>query len=481
MAIQQMLLRGYGSLGDPHEDLGEQVQNLSYACNGANTGCGAAHNDSVNDWVSWSGMSGQSDGGQFNRWVTHYNSGTAWTSGGIAIASGHANTADPLGARDVGFYYSTDTTNGTDGNWNVITPTGMYVAQCKKHSSASGYVGNRTSTIDSNHVKLSGNTIKEGYDAWQGRNNAYIYNRGNMNNGATDSGNIFDVITWAPIANVKGIRTDVRSKWDNGHYSGEKPHVAEIHHFKAPVDGINETPGVEIEDDPNCTCYVDPKNYSGGAPNLPDSSGEGYNFNTGSGGSSGTWTYNSGNGGHMTSSGSTLRNGSNINRRSKNGFSYGLWIRLANNEGGVIWHGTTGARQHCFIRNNIGPANGFNIGMDIEGGDYWDAPHVEDVRIDHYVSNYGHTVGTTWHFFCLRVHGSGLVETSMDGKPFELQKHTRNGNMNSSLSAPFGIGGDPHNDNASGHSYGPFWFYTGIVPLWRVKQEWNRLKTRFGR
>ena len=207
-----MLGAAGAAAGDPHEDIGEHVTSLSYACNGHNTGCGAAHNDSVNDWISWSGMTGQNDGGAGNRWVTHYNSGTAWTSGGIAIASGHANTHDPLAARDVGFYYSTDTTNGTDGNWNIITPTGMYVAQCKKHSAASSYTGNRTSTIDSNHVRLSGNTIKEGYDHWQGRSNAYLYNRGNNATGNTDVGNIFDVITWAPISGVKGIRTDVRTK-----------------------------------------------------------------------------------------------------------------------------------------------------------------------------------------------------------------------------------------------------------------------------
>ena len=237
-AISHLMLGASGeALGDPHYDIGEDIESLSYAGNGVNTAVGNANNESVNDWISWSGMTGQADGGQFNRWVSHYSS-TAWTSGGIAIASGHANTSDPLAARDVGFYYSTDTTNGTNGSWNIITPKNMVVAHCKKHYSASGYVGNRTSTIDSNHVKLSGNTIKEGWEGWQSRSNAYIYNRGNMNNGEQDSGNIFDVITWDPIPNVKGIRTDIRSKWDNGHYSGEKPHVADIRHFKAPVDGI---------------------------------------------------------------------------------------------------------------------------------------------------------------------------------------------------------------------------------------------------
>lgn len=479
MPVNQIFLKGYAIPGDPYYDIGEDIESLSYAGTGVNYGEGHANNESVNDWISWSGLSGQSDGGAGNRWITHY-SGTAWTSGGIAIASGHPNTADPLAARDVGFYYSTDTTNGTDGNWTIITPKNMVVAHCKKHSSASGYVGNRTSTIDSNHVKLSGNPIKEGYDTWNGSNNAYIYNRGNNDQGQQDRGNIFDVITWDPIPNVKGIRMDVRSKWDNGHYSNEKPHVADIRHFKAPVDGITTTPGTEMESDSNCMCYCDPKNVSGST--LPDSSGEGYNFSLTGGGSSGTWTYNSGVGGHLTSSGATLRNGTAaIGRNSKDSFSYGCWVKMTNGSGGVIWHGDTATSMHCFVRNNIGISNGFNIGCDMEGADDWQSPHVEDVSIDYYCSNYGFTIGTTWHFFCLRRHGTGLIETSMDGKPFELQFHTRNTSLNSSTSAPFGIGGDPYNDNASGHSYGPFWFYTGLVPLWRVKMEWDRHRTRFNR
>ena len=79
----------------------------------------------------------------------------------------------------------------------------------------------------------------------------------------------------------------------------------------------------------------------------------------------------------------------------------------------------------------------------------------------------------------MRAHGSGLCETSIDGKPFEHQFVAAA--PSSSTSAGFGIGGDPHNDNASSHDYGPFWFYGGLVPYWRVMQEWDRHKTRFGR
>ena len=477
--MQQILLKGYAIPGDDHYDIGEDIEGLSYASTGIVSGEGNANNESVNDFTSWSGLATQTDGGAGNRWISHY-SGTAWTSGGIAVASGHFNTSDPLAARYVAFYYSTDTTNGTDGNWTVITPKNMVVAHCKKHSSASGYTGSRTSTIDSNHVRLSGNTIKEGHDTWNGSSNAYIYNRGNNATGSTDCGNIFDVITWAAIPNVKGIRMDVRSKWDNGHYSNEKPHIADIRHFKAPDNGVRTTPGTEMEDDANCMCYCDPKNVSGSS--LPDSSGEGYNFSLTGGGSSGTWTYNSGVGGHLTSSGATLRNGvAAIGRNSKDSFSYGGWFKLEGNGGGLIWHGSTGTSMHCFTRNNIGVNNGFNIGCDIEGADKWIAPHVEDVRADEYVSSGGFSVGTTWHFYVCRRHATGLIETSFDAKPFELQFHTRNTSLNSSTSAPFGIGCDPYNDNNSSHSYGPFWFYSGLVPLWRVKMEWDRLKSRFNR
>ena len=477
MGIQQMYLGGGPLPGDSYYDVGDEVILGGYQCNGEVASCGNSHNRSVNDHSSWSGMTGQADGGQFNRTASHYST-TAWTSGGIAIASGHPNTSDPLAARDVGFYYSTDTTNGSDGTWNIITPKNMVVAHCKKHSSASGYVGNRTSTIDSNHVKLSGNTIKEGYDSWQGRSNAYLYNRGNMSSSSNQQGNIFDVITWDPIPNVKGIRTDIRSKWDNGHYNGEKPHIADIRHFTAPENGVRTTPGTEMEADSLCMCYCDPANVSGNS--LPDSSGNNYSYSLNSGGTSGTWTYESGNGGVLGSSNGSLRNGTNIGRSSRNAFSYGLWVRYNANDGGVIWYGSTTARKHCFVRNNIGVNNGFNIGWDIDGGDYWDSPHVEDNRADVYCSNNGNTVGSTYHFIALRGHPSGLCETSFDGKPFELQKHTNNG-IGAGETLPFGIGGDPHNDNWSAHTYGPFWFYSGLVPYWRIRMEWDRHKTRFGR
>ena len=460
-------------------DIGNEIGGWSYSGAGIVHGSGHQNNHSVNDHTSWSGMSGQSDGGQFNRYGVLY-SGTAKTVSGASVASGHPNTNDSLAARDVGFYYSTDTTNGNDGTWTIIEPKNMVVAHCKKHSASATYMGNRTSTIDSNHVRLSGNLVKEGFDPWQSRNMSKIYNRGNGAEGQTDCGNIFDVITWEPIENVKGIRMDIRSKWDNGHYSNEKPHVADWKIFQGNVNG-NSSPdtSVEMEDDPRCMCYVETANVSG--TTVPDSSGEGYSFTTNSGGSSGTWSTDASNGGILTSSGATLRTSNNVNRNSSDSFSYGGWFRLENNGGGLIWHGTTGSNAHYFIRNNIGVQNGFNIGWDIDGNDSWLAPHVEDVRIDYYVSNYGHTVGTTWHFFVLRGHGSGLCETSIDGKPFEHQFVAGGATPSSSTSAGFGIGGDPYNDNASSHAYGPFWFYGGLVPYWRVMQEWDRHKTRFGR
>ncbi len=458
-------------------DIGNEIRGWSYGSAGLVYGEGHQNNHSVNDFTSWNGITGMTDGGQFNRYAVLY-SGTAKTVSGASVASGHPNGSDPLAARDVAFYYSLNTTNGSDGTWTVIEPKNMVVAHCKKHSAANAYTGNRTSTIDSNHVRLSGNYIKEGHDHWQGRNFSKVYNNGNNATGQTDAGNIFDVITWEPIENVKGIRMDIRSKWDNGHYSGEKPHVAEWKIFQGNVNGnTSQDTSVEMEGDPRCMCYVETANASG--TSVPDISGEGYSFTTNSGGSSGTWTADSSNGGILTSSGATLRTSNNINRNSSDSFSYGGWFRLENNGGGLIWHGTTAANNHYYVRNNIGVNNGFNIGWDIDGNDCWQSPHVEDVRIDYYVSNYGHTVGTTWHFFVMRAHGSGLCETSIDGKPFEHQ--FVGAAPSSSTSAGFGIGGDPHNDNASSHAYGPFWFYGGLVPYWRVMQEWDRHKTRFGR
>ena len=95
MAIQQMFLVGGPLPGDAHYDIGEDVEGLSYASTGIVSGEGNANNESVNDFTSWSGMSGQTDGGAGNRWISHY-SGTAWNSGGIAIASGHNNTSEIL-------------------------------------------------------------------------------------------------------------------------------------------------------------------------------------------------------------------------------------------------------------------------------------------------------------------------------------------------------------------------------------------------
>ncbi len=468
---------GGGSSGINVYDIGNEIADWSYGWAGGVYGEGHQNNHSVNDFTSWNGISGMTDGGEFNRYAVLY--GDAKTVSGASVASGHPNGSDPLAAKEVAFYYSTDTTNGTDGNWTVIEPMLMKVAQCKKHSAAGAYIGNRSSAISANHVTLSGNLIKEGYDHWQGRSFSKVYNRGNDATGQTDAGNIFDVITWEPISGVKGIRMDIRSKWDNGHYSGEKPHVAEWKVFEANIHGNTQDLNVNLEDDNSCMCYVDPANVSG--TSVPDSSGEGYSFTTNSGGSSGTWSTSSTFGGILTSSGATLRTSNNVNRNSRNEFSYGCWCRLENNGGGLIWHGTTASNQHYFVRNNIGVQNGFNIGWDIDGNDCWQSPHVEDVRIDYYVSNYGHTVGTTWHFFVLRGHASGLCETSIDGKPFEHQFVAGGASPSSSTSAGFGIGGDPYNDNASSHSYGPFFFYAGLIPQWRVNQEWERHKGRFNR
>jgi len=66
------------------------------------------------------------------------------------------------------------------------------------------------------------------------------------------------------------------------------------------------------------------------------------------------------------------------------------------------------------------------------------------------------------------------------GRPFDLQ-YTTDRARASSLTLPFGVGGDPYNDNDSSHDFGPFFFYTDIIPYGKVQREWGRYKGRFGR
>ena len=60
-------------------------------------------------------------GSEFGRYITWYKS-SSFEFGGIALTSGHNNTSDPLPAKDVAIYTSTDTTDGQNGTWTIQTP-----------------------------------------------------------------------------------------------------------------------------------------------------------------------------------------------------------------------------------------------------------------------------------------------------------------------------------------------------------------------
>lgn len=121
----------------------------------------------------------------------------------IKIWSGVNDPSDALGAKDVKFQYSTDTTDGTDGSWSDLVITDMIVSQSPKEGTAIGYDGNRTSTFGANYVILSGNK----HD---------------------DLSKDPDIIDFDNVDNVKGVRIVVRTKWYNGLHTNEKPHVSEM-------------------------------------------------------------------------------------------------------------------------------------------------------------------------------------------------------------------------------------------------------------
>lgn len=436
----------------------------------------------VSNWASWTGISGQTIGSQFARSVTFYT-GSSVSVGGIEIWSGHGNTADPLAAKDVAFYYSTDTTDGSNGTWTVINPTGFTTATANRHSSASSYGGSRTSSVDGNHVVLTGNVQRSGYNQWDAGADVFVYNGGStdgLGSGISPYGNMADKIYWNAVS-LKGLRIDIRSKWDNGSYAAEKPHIAEVKLFRS--NHGTYTSGIELESDPNCNCYIDPaRSYSGSGTVLTDLSTAGYNFNWSSGGSSGTWGYSSSNGGTLTSSSATLRNGNGISR-SNNSMSFGLWVKYqaghtSGNGQGMIWCGNTEMNQHFFIRPGISNyPYGWHIGKDINGTDDWVVPHVDNQSAVQYTQSIG---TSSWFFAVFRLHSAGLVEWSIDGKQFQSLFDSRNA-ITTAISSPFGIGCDPYNDNYSSHTYGPFFYYDGVIPYYYVKREWDRYKTRFGR
>ena len=165
--------------------------------------------DNWNSLVSWSNRPGDTnvnnatgDVGEFGTWSTLYK-GSAFSVGAVRFWSGHPNGNDPLGVKDMAIYTSTDTTNGSNGNWTIVTP--ITFAPTTDTSSNMKNRGQRTSSISSNHFILS--------NMYNDNNNLVGYS---------------DTVAFAQQTGVKGIRFDIRTNWDNGYYGSEKPHMVEL-------------------------------------------------------------------------------------------------------------------------------------------------------------------------------------------------------------------------------------------------------------
>jgi hypothetical protein len=184
---------------------------------GANNGVvNGTSTDLVDDsWannVAWSNRGGDTivgnatgDVGEFGSWSTLYKSST-FSVGAVRFWSGHPNSNDPLGVKDMAIYTSTDTTNGSNGTWTIVTP--LAFDPSTDTSSDMKNRGQRTSSISSNHFILSN-----------------FYNNNNS------SVSYADTVAFAQLTGIKGIRFDIRTNWENGYYGNEKPHMQEIQIF----------------------------------------------------------------------------------------------------------------------------------------------------------------------------------------------------------------------------------------------------------
>ena len=203
------------SPSDTTINLGSEIgSGWSGANNGVVNGTATALvNDSWNDNVAWTSRAGDTtvgnttgDVGEFGSWCTLYK-GSTFSVGAVKFWNGHPNGNDPLGIKDMAIYTSTDTTNGSNGNWTIVTP--LAFAPTTDTSSNMKNRGQRTSAISSNHFILSN-----------------MYNDNNSLSGYADT------VAFAQQTGVKGIRFDIRTGWNNGHYSsGEKPHIVELQIF----------------------------------------------------------------------------------------------------------------------------------------------------------------------------------------------------------------------------------------------------------
>ena len=470
----------------PYYDIASEITGLSIAyVDPAATG--ASNDGSVSNTDSWAidtssggssmsvnnttaGLNGITPVGR--RMVTYYKA-SSFSCGGITVFSGHTNTSDPLPAKDVKFYYSADTTDGSNGTWTGITPLSMDVSNGVKHSSSTNYVGSRTSAIDANHVVLSGNVQAAGGHTAASSANAY---------GGTRS-NLADRVYWEPVT-AKGIRIEIRTRWGNGFYANEKPHIAEV-----DLHGSNNTDTIstQLEDDANTKCYIDMasgRSYNGTAT-LTDLSGENYNFNTSTGVPSGSVAYASSNGGVLNMSTSSLRNTGNVRSDATTAFSIGCWVKFSGtgNKGIIhVGNGTSELRSRFYVREQFGDTSyDPTIGHAQGTGDVWYySPYNAYAKAGSYIQSLTNYT-TKYHFLIWRLDSSGKCDTSINGGKF--QPSFWNGNTFALLSGTtmaFGVGGDYYNDNYSTCSFGGWWFYDGMVPYGKVVKEWDRYKTRFG-
>ena len=204
-----------GVAGDTTINLGSEIgSGWSGANNGVVNGTATdLVNDSWSDNVAWTSRAGDTtvgnttgDVGEFGTWCTLYK-GSTFSVGAVKFWNGHPNGNDPLGIKDMAIYTSTDTTNGSNGNWTIVTP--LAFAPTTDTSSNMKNRGQRTSAISSNHFILS-----------------------NMYNDNNNLSGYADIVAFAQLTGIKGVRFDIRTGWNNGYYSsGEKPHIQELQIF----------------------------------------------------------------------------------------------------------------------------------------------------------------------------------------------------------------------------------------------------------
>lgn len=434
--------------------------------------------DSATTQTSASSIVGISS--EFARHVTYYRA-TALETSGCVVFSGHVNTLDPLPGKDVAFYYSNDTTNGTDGTWTRITPTGMSVAKAAKHSSSTNYVGQRVSQVSGDHVVLSGNFQDVG--SYSGGSSGFVYNR---------TGEMGDLIFWEPVT-AKGYRMDVRTKWANGYYASEKPHISMWSLFDNGNTLATKALPL-LEADSNTLLYIDPavgRSYSGSGTALNDLSANNFDFDFSSNVPTGSVSHTTNNGGALVFSAATLRK-SGLRPSVTTGFTLGAWVKFgsyrSSSGAGLLSYGAPnpGARKRFFTRTAFANTSNYyqiDLGVDLATSDIWVfVPGENSQNTQAYftgISGYA----TKYHFLVIRVHDNGYTDYSVNGKQFVPIYYNNNNEAIGSLSsgeATFYLGSDGHNDNYSSNSYGPFFFYNGQLSFGQVTKEWDRYKTRFG-